>query len=94
MSDSELCQYGRSKEKRSDCPLVALGAVVNTQGMLVRSRIFEGNRADCKTLQEMIGSLEGSTTCDIDSKIVVMDAGISTKKTWIGSKPTIINTSR
>lgn len=36
MSDSELCKYGRRKEKRSDCPLVALGAVVNTQGMLVR----------------------------------------------------------
>ena len=80
MSDSELCRYGRSKEKRSDCPLVALGAVVNTEGMLVRSRIFEGNRADCKTLQQMIGSLEGSTTCDTHRKIVVMDAGISTKE--------------
>jgi transposase len=48
--------------------------------MLVRSRIFEGNRADCKTLQQMIGSLEGSTTCDTHRKIIVMDAGISTKE--------------
>ena len=28
-SDSEICCYGRSKEKRDDCKIVALGAVVD-----------------------------------------------------------------
>lgn len=83
MQGSRLARFGRSKEKRSDCRLVVLAAVVNAQGMLVRTRIFEGNRSDCTTLKEIIDSL-------VDEQIrrgkrkeeitVVMDAGISTKE--------------
>ena len=58
MSESEICCYGRSKEKRDDCKIVALGAVVNTDGLLVRTEIFEGNRQDVDTLEEVIGSLD------------------------------------
>ena len=32
MENSELCQYGRSKEERDDCKIVVLAAVVNTEG--------------------------------------------------------------
>jgi hypothetical protein len=34
---------GRSKEKRSDCPLVTLGLVLDVGGFPKRSRIFAGN---------------------------------------------------
>lgn len=83
MEGSHIAKYGRSKEKRSDCKIVVLAAVVNTEGLLVRTRIFEGNASDCSTMQEIIASLaneqlsQGKDKKDIT---VVMDAGISTKE--------------
>lgn len=78
MQGSNICQYGRSKEKRNDCKIVVLAAVVNTEGLLVRTMIYEGNRADSTTLTEVIGSLKDSTTKEA-RKVVVMDAGFYTK---------------
>ena len=77
MSESEICFYGRSKEKRDDCKIVALGAVVNTDGLLVRTEIFEGNRQDVDTLEEVIGSLDNGLSSS--RKIIVMDAGFCSK---------------
>jgi transposase len=73
MGGSALCQYGRSKEKRSDAKIVVLAAVVNTDGLLVRTEIFEGNRQDTTTLQEIIGFLEKDLFQT--RRLVVMDAG-------------------
>ena len=74
MAGSGLCFFGRSKEKRSDCKLVVLAAVVNTEGLIVRTMIYEGNRQDVTTLQEVVGTLSATTSQDA-RKIVVMDAG-------------------
>jgi transposase len=74
MEGSKLCRFGRSKEKRSDCRLVVLAAVVNTEGLIVRTMIYEGNRQDVTTLQEVVGTLSATTSQDA-RKIVVMDAG-------------------
>ncbi len=71
---SEICQYGRSKEKRSDCKIVVLAAVVNTEGLLVRTSIYEGNRHDSTTLKEVMGSVSNDLVSDA-RRIVVMDAG-------------------
>ena len=73
---SGLRKFGRSKEKRSDCPIVVLGAVVNKDGFLVRTMIFSGNTADCATMQDMMRSLDPPSSKG-KKKIVVMDAGIS-----------------
>lgn len=73
MEDSAICRRGHSKEKRDDCKIVVLAAVVNTDGLLVRTEIFEGNRQDVTTLQEVIGSLEENL--DTSKHLVVMDAG-------------------
>ena len=77
MDGSTICRYGRSKEKRNDCKIVGLGAVVNTEGILCRTQIFEGDRQDVTTLEEVIGSLE----CKGGGKrrLVVMDAGFSSE---------------
>lgn len=48
-------RYGRSKEKRSDCPLVTLGLVLDMHGFAKKSQIFEGNASEPKTLETMIG---------------------------------------
>ena len=51
--------------------------IFKTNGMLVRTRIFERNRANCKHLQQMIGSLYCPAASNAHSKVVVMDAGYS-----------------
>lgn len=75
MEGSEICQFGLSKEKRHDCKIVGLGAVVNTDGLLCRTEIFEGNRQDVTTLKEVIGSLEDKS--DGKRHLIVIDAGFS-----------------
>ena len=74
MEGSELCFHGRSKEKRDDCKIVVLAAVVNTDGLLVRTMIYEGNRQDVTTVKEIVGTLASETSAEA-RKVVVMDAG-------------------
>jgi transposase len=74
MEASKLCFHGRSKEKRNDCKIVVLAAVVNNEGLLVRTMIYEGNRQDVTTVREVVGSLDAETSPEA-RKIVVMDAG-------------------
>ena len=74
MERSKLCFHGRSKEKRDDCKIVVLAAVVNTDGLLVRTMIYEGNRQDVTTVKEVVGTLADQTSPEA-RKIVVMDAG-------------------
>ena len=65
---------GRSKEKRSDCPLVTLAVVLDGSGFVRRSRVFAGNASEPQTLEDMLTDLaapKGAT--------VAMDAGIATE---------------
>ncbi len=86
MENSRICQFGRSKEKRYDGKIVVLAAVVNTDGLLVRTMIYEGNRIDSTTVKEVVGSLSGETSGNA-RRIVVMDAGFYTKDniSWLKS---------
>jgi len=68
-------QHGRSKEKRSDCPLVTLGLVLDGSGFPRTSKIFPGNASEPQTLQIMLEGLEAST-----SSTVIMDAGIASEE--------------
>ena len=65
---------GRSKEKRSDCPLVTLALVLDVSGFPKRSRIFAGNVAEAGTLETMLSQLGAAS-----GTTVVMDAGIATE---------------
>lgn len=73
--------FGKSKEKRSDCPLVTLGLVLDMDGFPKKSRIFEGNVSEPKTLDMMIrGLVDGENLDDTFIKpTVVLDAGIATE---------------
>jgi len=67
-------RHGRSKEKRSDCPLLTLGLVLDGSGFVRRSRTFAGNVSEGTTLEGMLtglGALPGA--------LVIMDAGIATE---------------
>lgn len=76
--NSKLADYGRSKEKRSDCPLVVFTGVINAQGFIRHSRIYEGNKADSDTLADMITDLEKYSGGQ-SKKTVVIDAGIASE---------------
>lgn len=78
MQASKIAKFGRSKEKRTDAKIVVLGMVVNREGFLKYSNIFQGNMTDCKTLGTMIETLSGQTSFTSRKPIVVMDAGIAT----------------
>ena len=75
---SELAKFGRSKEKRSDAKLVVLGLVVNPQGFVKYSSVYEGNMADCATLIGTIKKLRSNTSDTEKRALVVIDAGIAT----------------
>ena len=77
--NSRLARYGRSKEKRRDCKIVVLAMVVNPQGFIKYSTIFEGNIQDCSTLQTIVENLRVKTSASAKKAIVVIDAGIATK---------------
>jgi transposase len=66
---------GHSKEKRSDCPLVTLGLILDGSGFVRRSRMFEGNVAEAATLESMLRELNAP-----QGALVIMDRGIATQK--------------
>ena len=51
-------KYGHSRDKRSDCKQVCIGLVVNSEGLPVGYEVFDGNRRDVTTLEEMVELME------------------------------------
>jgi hypothetical protein len=78
MGNSRLAKRSRSKEKRNDCKIVVLALVINPQGFIKYSNVFEGNTADCRSLPLIIDKLRKQTG-HISSATVVIDAGIATE---------------
>jgi len=78
MKNSKLAKFGRSKEKRKDARLIVLAVVINREGFLKYSNIFEGNMADSKTLETIVNALDNQTLFAHKRPIVVIDAGIAT----------------
>ena len=77
---SNLARYGRSKEKRNDCPLVVLALVVNVEGFIKYSAIYQGNMSDSRSLPDMIEKLRVETSESASRALVVIDAGITTEE--------------
>jgi transposase len=67
-------KFGRSKEKRSDCPLVTLGLVLDGSGFPRKSEIFAGNVSEGDTLKDMLTGLNATPDA-----MIIMDAGIATE---------------
>jgi transposase len=76
-AQSKIAKHGRSKEKRSDCPLVVFSGVINSQGFIRHSRIYEGNKSDMTSLSDMIQDLEEHSSPETKHTVVI-DAGIAT----------------
>ncbi len=76
-----LAERGKSKEKRSDCPLVTLALVVDQLGFPVFSQIYSGNQSEPKTLAAILDELyqEGESLFKPTRPTIVMDRGIATR---------------
>ena len=74
-ADQPKAQRGHSKEKRSDCPLLTLGLVLDGSGFVRRSRVFAGNVDEDTTLAGMLSDLDAPPGAR-----VVMDRGIATEE--------------
>jgi hypothetical protein len=73
-ASNDQAKRGYSRDHRSDCKQVCIGLVVSKIGMPLGYEVFDGNRADVTTVEEIITAIEdkyGSA-----DRIWVMDRGM------------------
>jgi transposase len=80
--NNKLAKRGKSKEERTDCPLVTLALVVDFRGFPVFSQIYEGNQSEPETLKDVLNCLKMQEENLFQElrPTIVMDRGIATKK--------------
>ena len=79
---SKKAQFGRSKEKRSDCKLLVLALCINKEGFIRYSSVLAGNTADPNSLPDMVDTLYNKTRVPESRKdkvLVCFDAGVATE---------------
>ena len=81
-----MAQRGKSKEKRSDCPLVSLSLIVDDRGFPFQSHVDAGNVSEPETLPTVLDRIETRLSELAKSALfppsrptIVMDRGIATK---------------
>ena len=77
--NSRIAKYGKSKEKRYDCPQITLALVVDAMGFPKQSRILEGGISEPGTLWDILDMLDMGEADSNHPKTVVIDAGIATE---------------
>jgi len=68
-----------SKEKRTDCPILSVGVVLDGDGFLITHKVFRGNMNDCQTLVSAVETLE-HVAASTASPTVVVDGGMATEE--------------
>lgn len=79
---SDKAQFGRSKEKRSDCKLLVMALCINQEGFIRYSSILAGNTSDPKSLPDMVDTIARKNrvmTTTQSRALVCLDAGIATE---------------
>jgi transposase len=81
---NRLAKRGKSKQKRSDCPLVTLALVVDSAGFPIVSRVYQGNVGEPSTLKEILHDMgydENDKQLEIPllKPALAMDRGIATQ---------------
>ena len=71
---------GANKQKRNDCAQIVVGMVFDQYGFEMAHKVFEGTRNDGKSLVEMIGELNAAVAPGKEKPLVIMDAGVATRK--------------
>jgi len=78
---NSITHRGKSKEKRSDCPLVSLGLIVDKDGFPIHNKVFKGNISEPSTLKEILEEMGLLDNTQLLPKrpVLIMDRGIATK---------------
>jgi len=69
-----MAQRGHSRDRRPDCLQVCIGLVVTTDGMPLGYEVFDGNRGDATTVQEIVKAMEAKY--GRANRIWVLDRGM------------------
>ncbi len=67
-------KYGYSRDKRRDCKQVCIALVVSRCGMPMGYEVFDGNRSDSTTVEEIVSIME--TRYGKSHRVWVMDRGM------------------
>ena len=70
-----LAKRGHSRDHRPDCKQVCIALVVTREGMPVGYEVFDGNRVDVTTVEEIVGTME--TRYGKANRVWVMDRGMT-----------------
>jgi transposase len=77
-ADNEQMQRGYSRDQRSDCKQVCIALVVTRCGMPLGYEVFDGNRTDVTTVEDIVTLME--TRYGKSDRIWVMDRGMTSEK--------------
>ena len=66
---------GHSRDHRPDCKQVCIALVVTREGMPLGYEVFDGNRNDVTTVEEIVGTMEARY--GLANRIWVMDRGMT-----------------
>jgi hypothetical protein len=71
---NDQAQRGYSRDHRGDCKQVCIALVVSREGMPLGYELFDGNRSDVTTVEEMVGLIE--ERYGKSDRVWVMDRGM------------------
>jgi transposase len=74
IGDPEICKRGYSRDHRPDCVQVNIALVVTKEGFPLGYELFEGNRTDVTTVEEIVTAMEARYG-KVD-RVWVMDRGM------------------
>lgn len=72
--ENPQAKRGYSRDKRPDCPQVCIGLVTSREGLPMAFEVFDGNRPDVTTTEEMVTIMESKY--GKANRIWVMDRGM------------------
>ncbi len=86
--DGRLRRFGRSKQKRDDCPLVTLALALDSAGFPRSAEILPGNASEPDTLRDALERLEAECGSGGARPTVVIDAGIASEANiaWLNAR--------
>lgn len=79
MTGSSKANFGRSKQKRSDCRLISLAMTIDSLGFVRGCQFWEGNVSEPKTLSKMLDYIDSQFDKTDEKPLLVFDAGLSTE---------------
>jgi len=73
-----MAKRGHSRDQRPDCLQVCIGLVVTTDGIPLGYEVFEGNKHDSKTVEDIVNAMEKKY--GKANRVWVMDRGMVSEK--------------